>query len=157
MVSDTHSFGSGLLHEVRVSNARQGFPFVVASFGGDWPQQLGLPANVPADTFPIINNGLAPFNTGTAGQRDSSTWQFFDMLTWVKGAHTLKFGADIRHQQALNLQRQQPSGNFNFPAGLPATHRVRRARAPASRRSCWARSALRPPPRTWPRITPRTR
>jgi Carboxypeptidase regulatory-like domain/TonB dependent receptor len=118
VVSDTHSFGSGLLHEVRLSNARQGFPFVVASFGGDWPQQLGLPASVPADTFPIINNGLAPFNTGTAGQRDSSTWQFFDMLTWVKGAHTLKFGADIRHQQALNLQRQQPSGNFNFPAGL---------------------------------------
>ena len=73
---------------------------------------------MPDDTFPIINNGLAPFNTGTAGQRDSSTWQFFDMLTWVKGAHTLKFGADIRHQQALNLQRQQPSGNFNFPAGL---------------------------------------
>ena len=73
---------------------------------------------MPGDTFPNINNGLAPFNTGTAGQRDSSTWQFFDMLTWVKGSHTLKLGTDIRHQQALNLQRQQPSGNFNFPAGL---------------------------------------
>ena len=118
VVSDTHSFGSGLLHEVRLSNARQGFPFVVASFGGDWPTQLGFPSSVPDDTFPIINNGLAPFNTGTAGQRDSSTWQFFDMLTWVKGSHTLKLGTDIRHQQALNLQRQQPSGNFNFPAGL---------------------------------------
>jgi hypothetical protein len=119
VVSDTHSFSSSLLHEVRVSNARQGFPFAVASFGGDWPQQLGLPASVPPDSFPTINNGLAPFNTGTAGLRESSTWQFFDMLTWVRGAHTLKVGADIRHQQALNLQRGVAvSGSFNFPAGL---------------------------------------
>jgi hypothetical protein len=118
VVSDTHTFGSGLLHEARLSNARQGFPFVVASFGGGWPQQLGLPSSVPGDTLPIINNGLAPFNTGTAGLRESSTWQFFDMLTWVRGSHTLKVGTDIRHQQALNLQRSQPSGNFNFPAGL---------------------------------------
>ncbi len=68
-----------------MSNARQGFPFVVASFGGDWPQQLGLPASVPPDTFPAINNGLAPFNTGTAGLRESSTWQLFDMLDDAEG------------------------------------------------------------------------
>jgi hypothetical protein len=118
VVSDTQTFSGALLNEVRVSNARQGFPFVVASFGGNWPQQLGLPASVPGDTFPAINNGLAPFNTGTAGLRESSTWQVFDMLTHVRGPHTFKFGADVRHQQALNLQRQQPSGNFNFPAAL---------------------------------------
>ena len=51
VVSDTHTFTPGLLHEVRLSNARQGFPFVVASFGGDWPQQLGLPASVPPIRF----------------------------------------------------------------------------------------------------------
>jgi len=118
VVSDTHTFGGALLNEVRVSNARQGFPFVVASFGGNWPQQLGLPASVPGDTFPAINNGLMPFNTGTAGLRESSTWQVFDMLTFIRGRHTYKFGADVRHQQALNLQRTQPSGNFNFPATL---------------------------------------
>ena len=82
------------------------------------PQQLGLPASVPGDTFPAIINGLMPFNTGTAGLRESSTWQVFDMLTLVRGRHTFKFGADVRHQQALNLQRTQPSGNFNFPATL---------------------------------------
>jgi Carboxypeptidase regulatory-like domain len=118
VVSDTHTFSGALLNEVRVSNARQQFPFVVASFGGDWPQKLGLPASVPPDTFPAINNGLAPFNTGTAGLRESSTWQVFDMLTLVRARHTFKFGADVRHQQALNLQRAAPSGSFNFPAGL---------------------------------------
>ena len=118
VASNTHVFSSGLLNEARVSNARQGFPFVVASFGGNWPQQLGLPASVPADTFPEIVNGFAPFNTGTAGLRESSTWQFLDMLTAVRGAHTLKVGVDVRHQQALNLQRQQPSGRFVFPVTL---------------------------------------
>jgi Carboxypeptidase regulatory-like domain len=118
VVADTHTFSGGLLNEFRVSNARQGFPFVVASFGGDWPQKLGLPASVPGETFPDIRNGLAIFNTGTAGLRESSTWQVFDLLTLVRGRHAFKFGVDVRHQQALNLQRQQPSGLFNFPAGL---------------------------------------
>jgi hypothetical protein len=118
VVSDTQTFSGALLNELRVSNARQRFPFVVASFGGNWPQQLGLPASVPGETFPDIRNGLPIFNTGTAGLRESSTWQVFDMFTLIRGRHTVKFGTDMRHQQALNLQRQQPSGLFNFPASL---------------------------------------
>lgn len=118
VLSDTHTFGGGVLNEARVSTARQGFPFVVASFGGGWPQQLGLPGSVPPDTFPRINNGLPGFNTGTAGERHSRTWQLFDMVTAVRGRHTLKGGVDVRLQYASNFQRNNPSGVFNFPASL---------------------------------------
>lgn len=118
VLSDVHTFGAGVLNEARVSMARQGFTFVVASFGGGWPQKLGLPASVPPDTFPLINNGLPGFNTGTAGERHSNTWQFFDMVTAVRGRHTLKAGVDVRLQSASNFQRGVPSGVFSFPAGL---------------------------------------
>jgi hypothetical protein len=117
-LSDTHSFSPTLLNELRVGATRGYFPFIVRSFGGGWPQKLGLPASVPADTFPAIGNGLAGFNTGTAGLRASINLQLFDMLTKISGNHTMKFGVDLRTLQGNNLQRSSPSGNFSFGAGL---------------------------------------
>lgn len=117
-LSDTHSFTPTMLNELRVGATRGYFPFIVRSFGGGWPQKLGLPASVPADTFPGISNGLPGFNTGTAGLRASINLQFFDMLTKIAGNHTMKAGVDIRTLQGNNLQRSSPSGSFNFTSGL---------------------------------------
>ncbi len=117
-LSDTHSFSPTMLNELRVGATRGYFPFIVRSFGGGWPQKLGLPASVPGDTFPGIGNGLPGFNTGTAGLRASINLQLFDMLTKISGNHTMKFGVDIRTLQGNNLQRSSPSGNFNFTSGL---------------------------------------
>lgn len=116
--SDTHSFSPTMLNELRVGATRGYFPFVARSFQGGWPAKLGLPASVPADTFPVISNGLPGFNTGTAGLRASINLQLFDMLTKISGNHTMKFGVDIRTLQGNNLQRSAPSGNFSFGAGL---------------------------------------
>ncbi len=118
LLSDTHSFSPTLINEFRVGLTRSTFPFVVRSFGGDWPRKLGLPSVVPPDTFPQINNGLPGFNTGTAGVRGSLYWQFFDMLTKIRGGHTLKLGVDHRLLRGNNFQRSSPSGSFNFTAGL---------------------------------------
>ena len=59
VLSDTHVFTPTTLNEFRVGVTRGAFPFVVRSFGGDWPAKLGFPSIVPADTIPSINNGLA--------------------------------------------------------------------------------------------------
>ncbi|MGH9675341.1 MAG: hypothetical protein ACRD44_19390, partial [Bryobacteraceae bacterium] len=118
ILNDVHTFSPTLINEFRVGLARQSFPFVVRSFGGGWPQRLGLPASVPPDTFPAISNGLPGFNTGTAGNRGSVYWQFFDMVTKISGAHTFKFGVDYRLLRGNNFQRSSPSGSFTFPAGL---------------------------------------
>lgn len=117
-LSDTHSFTPTWLNELRVGATRGYFPFIVRSFGGGWPQKLGLPASVPADTFPGISNGLPGFNTGTAGLRASINLQFFDMMTKISGNHTMKVGFDFRTLQGNNLQRSSPSGSFNFSSAL---------------------------------------
>jgi len=118
LLSDMHTFSPTLIQELRVGFARQHFPFVVRSFGGGWPQKLGLPAGVPADTFPAIGNGLPGFNTGTAGVRGSLYWQFFDMVTKIRGSHTFRFGVDHRILRGNNFQRSSPSGSFQFAGGL---------------------------------------
>ena len=118
VLSDLHNFTPNLIHEVRFGVARQIFDFKVASAGGNWPQQLGLPAIVPPDTFPAIGNGLPGFNTGTVGKRGGAVWQLFDSITWLRGNHSVKFGTELRLTQANNLQKGSPSGSFNFPTTL---------------------------------------
>jgi hypothetical protein len=117
LVNDTHTFTPTTMNEFRVGVTRQAFPFQAYSFGQDWPQKLGLPG-VPNDTLPRIDAGLPGFGAFTVGLRGGTTWQFFDMGTKTVGGHTLKFGVDFRIQQANNYQREVPSGQFNFPAGL---------------------------------------
>lgn len=118
VLSDTHVVSPTIVNELRVGATRGYFPFVVRSFGGGWPQKLGLPSIVPADTFPAISNGLTGFNTGTAGLRGSLNWQFLDQVNIVRGAHSMKIGFDLRLLQGHNLQRSAPSGSYSFGAGL---------------------------------------
>ena len=118
VLSDTHTVSPTIVNEFRVGATRGYFPFVVRSFGGGWPQKLGLPSIVPADTFPAIGNGLLGFNTGTAGLRGSLNWQFLDIVNIVRGAHSMKVGFDLRLLQGHNLQRSAPSGSYSFNAGL---------------------------------------
>jgi len=118
VLNDTHSFAPTFLNEFRVSVARQPFPFQAYSFGQNWPEKLGLPASVPRDTLPRVDNGLPGFGAFTVGLRGSTTWQFFDMATKIHGAHTLKMGIDFRVLQANNFQREVPSGAFSFATGL---------------------------------------
>lgn len=118
LINNTHTFSPTIINEFRVSVARQAFPFQAYSFGQNWPSKLGLPASFPQETLPRVSNGLQAFGAFTVGLRGGTTWQFFDMVTKITGGHTLKVGADVRVQQANNYQREVPSGNFNFAAGL---------------------------------------
>ena len=118
LLSDTHTFAPTLLNEFRLGVTRSSFPFQVRSFGKDLPRQLGLPPVVPGDTMPQISNGLPAFNTGTAGLRGATSWQIFNMVSHIRGGHTMKFGAEHRVNRGNNFQRSSPSGNFNFNANL---------------------------------------
>ena len=42
------------------------------------------------------------------------SWQFSNTLTWAKGRHTLKFGADIRYIELDNQAAFNSKGTFNF-------------------------------------------
>ncbi len=120
LLSNTYTFGPALLSEFRLGVTRSQFPFQVRSFGKDLPRQIGLPPVVPPDTMPSFSNGTPAFNTGTAGVRGTVAWQFFDMVSHIRGGHTLKFGVDHRVNRGNNFQRSSPSGSFSFSSTLTA-------------------------------------
>jgi hypothetical protein len=118
-LNDTHTFTPRLLNEFRVGVARQAFTFRAASFGEDLPRRFNMPASIPSATLPLITgNGFANFGAFTVGTRGSTTWQFFDALSFISGGHTMKMGIEHRLNQANNFQQETPSGTLNFSGNL---------------------------------------
>jgi Carboxypeptidase regulatory-like domain len=91
---------------------------------------LGLPPNATQNkAFPNIDfpgygdpadpNGNVRAYQGIGStffsdhQRDNS-WDLSDFISYVRGRHTMKFGADVRLQQFNVLQLLSPGGQFNF-------------------------------------------
>ena len=121
VLGDTYVISPRLLNEFRISLSRHTLPFIQASWNKGWPQKLGLPDSVPAYTFPGIENGVSGF-TGDRpnGGRASLDTQFLDMVTAVRGRHTIKAGGEYRIKKGANLQAVYPSGLYNFASGLSA-------------------------------------
>jgi outer membrane receptor protein involved in Fe transport len=99
-VSETHVFNPGVLNEFRFSFIRR---------------NLAFPENDPESPTATITGlftvgGLANFPQG----RVQNSYQFSDTLSWLAGAHSLKFGTDIRHIRLNNLAAFDTKGTFTF-------------------------------------------
>jgi outer membrane receptor protein involved in Fe transport len=75
----------------------------------------GLPPNFTGLPFINVSGG---FNIGNGWEGElpqvGNTFQWSDSLSWVKGAHTMKFGADIRRTRFDQTYYYEVSGNFTF-------------------------------------------
>ena len=82
--------------------------------GQGWGQKLGL-TGVNNGPFPVVFTD--PFTAWGQNQdylqTISATYLYADSLSWVKGKHNLKFGADFRKLQNNLLQGAQ-SGSFTL-------------------------------------------
>lgn len=99
-LSETHTFTASLLNEFRFSMVRR---------------DLAFPENDPVSPTAAISGlftlgGAANFPQG----RVSETFQFFDTATWMRGRHTLKFGADVRYNKLDNEAAFNSKGSFGF-------------------------------------------
>ena len=113
-VRDSWTISSTLLNVVSATFNRFRNPSDARSREGDWPSTLGL-GNFGAGNFPVIKfqgvnsdqhryvAGL-PVDEGSLGSQfndfyAANTFIYADTLSWVRGRHTYKFGADLRVQQ----------------------------------------------------------
>jgi outer membrane receptor protein involved in Fe transport len=75
----------------------------------------GLPANHTGLPFVGVSGG---FNIGNGWEGElpqvGNSFQFSDNLSWVKGNHTVKFGADIQRNRFDQTLYYNVSGNFTF-------------------------------------------
>ncbi|HXZ78389.1 MAG TPA: carboxypeptidase-like regulatory domain-containing protein [Terriglobales bacterium] len=85
---------------------------------------LDLSDHPDASAFPTFNfndgTGLTPIGRDKAGVTKSQTIQFTDNLSWARGKHSLKFGADIRRVAYADIESFGGSddfGAFTFTSG----------------------------------------
>lgn len=115
-ISDSYNFSPTVLNSFRFALNRFYNPSIATSQSGDWSNVLGLGAGV--GNFPRIsfnnagwygnccmnNNG---WNFGGLGSQfndfyAANTFIYNDDLTWARGRHTYKFGAEFRAMQFNN-------------------------------------------------------
>jgi Carboxypeptidase regulatory-like domain len=90
---------------------------IPAGKGGITP---GLPANLTGVPYVNISGG-ASFGNNFEGflPQTGNSFQWADNLTWVKGAHTFKFGADIRRARFDQYYYFNVNGEFTFDNSGP--------------------------------------
>ena len=130
-VQDDYTFGPRLLNHFNLGFNR----YDVANHNtteGFSSQSLGFPAGAtqnkafPEIDFPGYGDPADPNGNVRAYQGIGSTffsdhlrdngWDISDFMTYVRGRHTMKFGADVRLQQFNVQQLLSPGGWINFRA-----------------------------------------
>jgi outer membrane receptor protein involved in Fe transport len=106
-----------LLFEAHAGLNRFGIARIDRSYGFD-VTKIGMPAAINQELefqeFPYVSmSDVSPIgqNQGDAsGQRDNS-WTVGGTMTWIKGAHNIKYGAELRIYQWNSVQG---TGQFSF-------------------------------------------
>jgi hypothetical protein len=127
----TRTFSNSILNELRVGDTRRTVGRTAAAVSGTPSSTLGLPGIPTTAQFP---DTLPTFAIGgyqqlgspasTASDFGTSVTQIADSLTWLKGRHSIKMGADLRWERLNVLQPAFPTGSFTFSTlftDLPGT------------------------------------
>jgi hypothetical protein len=110
VVSDTHAFSPTLVNEVKLGYSRDYGYWYDTNFGTDVQSQLGINgisnpkndpaiAGLPAFDFTGANGFVGTNNWANGNSQAQNTYQIIDNVSWFKGRHAWKFGADVRRYQ----------------------------------------------------------
>ncbi len=125
------TFSNSVVNELRIGETRRTVGREAAELAGTASTSLGLPG-IPSNarfpntlpTFLIAGYQQLGSPANTASDFGTSVTQVADSLTWLKGRHTLKMGADVRWERLNVVQPPSPTGSFTFSnlfTDLPGT------------------------------------
>ncbi len=129
ILSHNYTIRPTLLNEIRFGATYYARAVNFPISGSNAVQQLGLTglnlSDVPGvNAFPTFDfsdsTGFTTIGRDKTGVTRSQTIQFADNLSWIKGSHTMKFGADVRRVRYTDLESFGGSddfGAFTFNAG----------------------------------------
>jgi hypothetical protein len=123
-VSHTVNLGATMVNNFRfghlTANAPQGGPQITA----DAVSQLALTGTFThftalQQTWPNVNLNTGGFDSGGGSGNsytgsEGPTWEYADSFTWVKGRHTIGFGADYRRWRLIRNLDDDFYGDWSF-------------------------------------------
>ena len=123
-INNVHIFGPRLALELKAGFSRYGIHSLPPNYGKNVDQQLGIPgANVDLDS-----SGLSIVSvSGLLALGDASyiplitinnLFQEGGSFTYIRGAHSIKFGADLRRRQVTAFQSPTSKGQFSFDSNF---------------------------------------
>ncbi len=127
--SDTLVFSERLVNQTRFQYSRLAPAFETSA--GDAPVVL-ITLNDPllaGDAERRTGTLVAGSSTAGGSDRREERWQVQDVLSFVKGDHSLKFGVDFHHVRSTFIDLSDISGTYNFAsagdflAGVPTRFR----------------------------------
>jgi hypothetical protein len=115
-VGETHVFSPALVNEARFGFIRPYYAYINPFNNVALATQLGIPG-----VNTSMEGGLGIISSSFAGVGDAGpyevpqkTFQVADNLSWTRGNHSFKFGADIMHHQVKYFQIPDAKGNWNL-------------------------------------------
>jgi hypothetical protein len=120
-----HTFSPTLLNHFAYGyvNRNEGFGAVIGQNPADLPQIPNAVAYNASPAAYFSGNGVSTFtgwgNSWGGGYQNKGTRPAHitnDLVTWVHGAHEIKFGVEFRHLQEVLRQNENQSGTVGFTA-----------------------------------------
>ena len=128
-ISDIHTFSPAVTNSLRVAFLRYGFQFD-RRLNTTPPSALGFEFNSASDLGqgpPFFNVvGYSPVGGAITGPRDSAqnSFQEQEALSWTKGAHSMRFGAEFIRTQINMFQAIAPNAFFVFASTFPTNNAI---------------------------------
>jgi len=116
-LSDTYLFTPRLVNDFRFTLWRGFYPMSNNGMFKDYAGQLGL-RNSTTTAFPIFSmGGIASYQLGGAGAMllTEETTHLGEAMSYIRGRHSFKWGADMRWNRVNNITGgNSSSGSFTF-------------------------------------------
>ena len=113
----THTFGPGLLNEVRFGVGRNSNRYHPTLIGSQILSQIGIPG-VPingVNGVPFFTiTGLTATNQTSNGLSVDTDFHYSDNLSWTRGAHSMKFGFDAIQDYIPGFVYSNIYGSYSF-------------------------------------------
>jgi outer membrane receptor protein involved in Fe transport len=123
-VTDVWTISPTMINEARIGGVREFDKYIPNSYGKGYPTTIGLEptygTNAPADIFPTVSItsssiGGIGINGGTHAVLADGSLAESDVLTLVRGKHTLKVGGEFqKNYQNYTGWGDVSSGSFDF-------------------------------------------
>lgn len=121
VISDTHTFTSTLLNELRFSITREVLESYPSSFEQKVSTMLGLPGGyteIISPRFSIADMSALGGDTSKLALRYQTVGSLSDTVSKVLGRHNLKVGGEMRVSLDNNYQPGAVAGSFSFARDL---------------------------------------